>query len=122
MECIFCKIARREAGAEIVYEDDALAAFTDIHPKAPTHILVVPKVHIESIARLEADHSDVIAKLIYAAKHIAAEKGLKGYKLVFNVGREGGQMVDHLHLHLLGGWKSAEERAQDFVIDRLNHS
>lgn len=110
MDCIFCKIVRKEVGAEIAYDDSAVMAFTDIHPKAPVHILVIPKEHIESIVHLEADHSDVIAKLIYAAKRIAAEKGLAGYKLVFNVGREGGQAVDHLHLHLLGGWGSVEAR------------
>lgn len=109
MDCIFCKIAHREAGADIIYEDDALVAFSDIRPKAPAHILVVPKMHIESIAHLEADHSDMIANLIYAAKRIAAERGLAGYKLVFNVGREGGQLVDHLHLHLLGGWEKPED-------------
>lgn len=115
-DCIFCKITRKEVGAEIVYEDEAVVAFTDIHPKAPLHLLVVPKQHIQSIAHLEADHSEVIAKLIYTAKHIAAERGLAGYKLVFNVGREGGQMIDHLHLHLLGGWKKPEDWKKGFTI------
>ena len=104
MDCIFCKISRREVPATVVFEDADVMAFDDLHPKAPVHILVIPKVHIQSIAHLEADHSDVIVKLIYSAKHIAAKKGLTGYKLVFNVGRAGGQVIDHLHLHLLGGW------------------
>ena len=76
-------------------------------------LLVVPKIHIQSIAHLEADHNDVIARIIYTARRVAAEQGLRGYKLVFNVGREGGQMVDHLHLHILGGWSSVSKRSVD---------
>jgi histidine triad (HIT) family protein len=102
--CIFCKIAQKTAGATIVYEDDEIIAFDDISPSAPIHILVVPKEHIESIADLNGNHQGVISKMIFAAKRIAEEKKLVGYKLVFNVGREGGQVIDHLHLHLLGGW------------------
>lgn len=104
MECLFCKITVKEISSEIIHEDKDVMVFKDIHPKAPTHLLVVPKIHIQSIAHLEADHNDVIAKLIYTAKQVAEERHLKGYKLVFNVGREGGQVIDHLHLHLLGGW------------------
>lgn len=111
MDCIFCKIFRGEVAADILHEDAAVKVFRDIHPKAPLHLLVVPKRHIASIAHLEADSGEVIAQLIYAAKRVAAEQGLKGYQLVFNVGREGGQAVDHLHLHLLGGWNSAAERS-----------
>lgn len=103
MDCLFCKIARGELASDTVYEDDAVRVFRDIHPKAPVHLLIIPKQHIESIAYLEADHREIISLLIYAAKDIAAKIGLNGYKLVFNVGREGGQVVDHLHLHLLGG-------------------
>ena len=104
MDCIFCKISRGDIPSETVYETDRIRAFCDTNPKAPVHILVIPKEHVQSIAHLEANHHDVIAELIYAAKKIAEEKHLKGYKLLFNVGREGGQIVDHLHLHLLGGW------------------
>ncbi|MBI4132070.1 MAG: HIT domain-containing protein [Candidatus Sungbacteria bacterium] len=111
MDCVFCGIAGQEVPAAILYEDGDVMAFNDIHPKAPVHIIVIPKRHIESIARLEADHADVIAKLIYAAKRIAAERELEGYKLVFNVGRAAGQVIDHLHLHLLGGWEKAEDRS-----------
>ena len=107
-ECIFCNIAQKRTPASIVHDEGEVMAFDDIHPKAPVHILVISKQHIESIAHLAVSHADVIAKLIYAAKHIAAEKGLKGYKLLFNVGREGGQQVDHLHLHLIGGWDTGE--------------
>ncbi len=107
-DCIFCRIAHSEKLQRVHFEDAAVLAFDDIHPKAPVHILVIPKEHIQSIAHLEANHSDVIARLIYTAKQVAAEQGLAGYKLVFNVGREGGQQVSHLHLHLIGGWSEGE--------------
>ncbi len=113
MDCLFCKISQNEIPSEVVHEDNDVKVFKDIHPKAPMHLLVIPKIHIQSIAHLEANHSDVIAKLIYAAKKVAADLGLKGYKLVFNVGREGGQVIDHLHLHLLGGWGSGEHDTRD---------
>ncbi|MEK7478891.1 MAG: histidine triad nucleotide-binding protein [Patescibacteria group bacterium] len=105
-DCIFCKIAKKEIPADIVFENKDLVVFEDIKPSAPAHYLIVPKEHIQSIAHLEGNHRDILADLIYAAKDEAKKAGLKGYKLVFNVGREGGQMVDHLHLHLLGGWKN----------------
>ncbi len=104
MDCIFCKIGRGDVGADVAYNDSDVMVFKDLHPKAPVHMLVIPKIHIQSIAHLETNHSDVLAKIIYAAKTAASDLGLRGYKLVFNVGREGGQVIDHLHLHLLGGW------------------
>ncbi len=104
MECIFCKIAKKEISSEMIYEDDDVFVFSDIHPKAPVHLLLIPKVHIQSVAHLEDGHGVLIGKLLLAAKMMAAKKGLAGYKLIINVGREGGQVVDHLHLHLLGGW------------------
>jgi len=104
MDCIFCKIAKKEISAGIVYEDDRVMAFKDIRPSAPVHYLVIPKEHIQSIAHLEGNHRDILSALIYTAKDLAVKLGLTGYKLVFNVGREGGQVIDHLHLHLLGGW------------------
>ncbi|MDO8561042.1 MAG: HIT domain-containing protein [bacterium] len=110
-DCIFCKIAAKIVSADIVSEDDEVIVFRDLHPKAPVHLLVVPKEHIQSIAYLKENHSEIIAKIIYQAKENAEKIGLKGYKLVFNVGREGGQVIDHLHLHLLGGWDKAEEEA-----------
>lgn len=105
--CLFCKISKGEIESEVVFEDSDVKVFKDLHPKAPIHLLVIPKVHIQSIAHLEANHNDIISKLIYTAKRVASEQGLPGYKLMFNVGREGGQVVDHLHLHLLGGWDKA---------------
>ncbi len=107
--CVFCKIIKKEIPADLLYEDDQLVAFKDIHPSAPVHYLVVPKEHIPSIAHLEGNHKEVLAALIYRAKDLALKAGLRGYKLVFNVGREGGQVIDHLHLHLLGGWSKKSE-------------
>lgn len=113
MDCIFCGIAEKSVPAAIVYEDGETIALQDIHPRAPVHILVIPRQHIPSLAEAEANHAALIAKLIYAARYIAAERGLAGYKLVFNVGRAGGQVIDHLHLHLLGGWEKPEDREKE---------
>lgn len=107
--CVFCKIIAKEIPADFVYEGERIVAFKDIHPSAPVHLLVVPKEHIMSVLHLEGNHKDVISELIFQAKHLAEAAGLKGYKLVFNVGREGGQLVDHLHLHLVGGWTKKED-------------
>ena len=103
MDCIFCKIAKGEIPSAKVFESDKIIAFNDIHPKARLHILIVPKKHIESVKNLEEIDGRLIGELFLAAKEIAKEKNLEGYKLVVNVGREGGQLVDHLHLHLLSG-------------------
>jgi len=101
--CLFCKIINKEAPAALVYEDNKLAAFKDINPKAEVHILIIPKKHIVSIAQATEEDREMIGDLFLAAQKIARAQNLKGYKLVINVGREAGQMVDHLHLHLLGG-------------------
>ena len=110
MDCIFCKIARGETESEVVHDGTDVMVFKDLHPKAPVHLLVIPKEHVASIAHLEENHAMLIQKIIYTAKRIAKEQGLAGYKLVFNVGRGGGQVIDHLHLHILGGWKNEDER------------
>lgn len=109
MDCIFCKIVKKEIPSQEVGEGDAWIAFKDIKPSAPVHILVVPKNHIESIAHLVPEHNGIVSELIFAAKDIANKFGLKGYKLVFNVGPEGGQIIPHLHLHILGGWSRRED-------------
>ena len=110
--CIFCKIVGKEAPADYVYEDKNIVAFQNIKPSAPIHILIVPKRHIESIEALEEEDKELIGELILTAKKVARIKGVadKGYKLVFNVGKGGGQKIAHLHLHLLAGWTSAKER------------
>ncbi len=102
-DCPFCKIVKKEIPADVVYEDDLVIAFKDIYPLAPVHILIIPRKHIESIASLTGEDKDIVSYLIFTAKKIAEEKSLKGYKLVFNVGREAGQTINHLHLHLLSG-------------------
>jgi len=112
MSCIFCKIIKKEIPSETVYEDARIIAFKDIHPAAPVHILVVPKKHIPSVDHIEKGDKDLIGDLFLVTQGIARKISLakSGYKLAFNVGKGGGQIIDHLHLHLLGGWKSEEER------------
>ena len=102
--CLFCKIVQGDIPSEAVFEDDSIRAFKDVHPKAPVHILVVPKKHIDSIQTLTDGDRETILDVLYGAKAIAEKIGLEGYKLVFNVGRKGGQVIDHIHLHILGGW------------------
>ncbi len=106
-QCIFCKIVNKEAPAQIVHEDERILAFKDIFPKAPVHILIVPKKHIETVAHIGPDDKELIGELFVVAKKIAKEQGVSetGYRLIFNIGRGAGQTVDHLHLHLLGGGK-----------------
>jgi histidine triad (HIT) family protein len=101
MDCIFCKIAQGESNATKVFENDNLIAFYDVNPKARVHILIVPKKHIESVKDLTEADAELVGEMFIAAKQIAEDKGLEGYKLIINVGRDGGQLVDHLHLHLL---------------------
>ncbi len=108
MPCLFCKIINKQIPSDIVYEDDSFIAFKDIKPKASLHILIVPKKHITSVAHLDSKDRELIGGLILTAKNIAQDQGVseKGYRLIFNVGRGGGQMVDHIHLHLLSGKES----------------
>ncbi len=101
MNCLFCKIANKEAPAEIVYEDERVIVFKDIHPRAPLHLLIIPKKHIQSVAHLESKDQKLMGELFLVAKKIARGKKIKGYKLIINVGRPAGQLIDHLHLHLL---------------------
>ncbi|PJE64523.1 MAG: histidine triad nucleotide-binding protein [Candidatus Ryanbacteria bacterium CG10_big_fil_rev_8_21_14_0_10_43_42] len=103
-DCIFCKITKKEAPAEILTETDNLVVFKDIKPSAPVHLLIVPKKHVVSIAELKAEDRGLVTDMIYMGKDMAVKEALSGYRLSFNVGRGGGQLVDHLHLHLLGGW------------------
>ena len=107
MDCLFCKIINKEQSADIVFEDAKLIAINDIAPKAPVHILIIPKKHIQSINHLEAEDKELIGELFLLAKQIAKEQKVSetGYKLIFKVGRGGGQVIDHIHLHLLAGWK-----------------
>jgi histidine triad (HIT) family protein len=101
--CIFCQIIKKEIPAEIVYENDEMMAFNDIHPKTKTHILIVPKKHIDTIKDLDENEEDevLVGKMVLKARDIAKEKKLDGYQLLFNVGKSAGQLVFHIHLHLM---------------------
>jgi len=103
--CIFCKIAAHEIPTQIVHENDRIVAFRDTDPKAPTHILLIPKEHIESISDIEDRHGGMLADIAQAATHLAKADGIdkSGWGLVTNVGPDAGQSVFHLHVHLLGG-------------------
>jgi histidine triad (HIT) family protein len=103
--CIFCRIAAREVPADIVRESDRLVAFRDTNPQAPTHILIIPKEHIASIADVDDAHGAMLADVAQAAAHLARTEGIDdgGWRLVTNRGAQAGQTVFHLHFHLLGG-------------------
>lgn len=101
-DCIFCKIIERKIPAKIQYEDERCMAFDDIAPKSRIHILLVPKKHIPTIADLEEGDEKVIGHLVKIAKELAVKHGCKAYNLQFNVGKDAGQIVFHVHLHLLG--------------------
>jgi histidine triad (HIT) family protein len=109
--CLFCKIIARKIPADIVYENDDIVAFRDIHPIAPVHVLIIPKRHIESVNDLEESDKELVGKMIIAARDIARQLKIaeEGYKLLFRVGKHGGQEVEHMHLHLIGGTKLYEE-------------
>ncbi len=104
-DCIFCRIAAKEIPADIVYASDSVVAFRDSNPKAPTHILLIPKEHLESAAVLQDGQGDLLAELFQTAAHLAKVDGIhgSGWRLVTNVGPDAGQSVPHLHFHLLGG-------------------
>ncbi|NDJ79238.1 MAG: histidine triad nucleotide-binding protein [Chloroflexi bacterium] len=105
MDCIFCRIVAGDAPADIVYEDDIAVAFRDIKPAAPTHILVIPREHIAGPLDLDDENAPIAGHVLAVAAQVAHQEGLAddGYRLVTNQGRNGGQSVFHLHVHLLGG-------------------
>ena len=103
-DCLFCKIVAGSIPAKRVYEDDLCLCFADINPQAPTHLLIIPREHIASQAHAEETHAALLGHLVAKAAEVARSKGLShGYRVVINTGPDGGQTVDHLHLHLLGG-------------------
>ena len=106
-DCIFCKIIAKEIPGDIVYADEYVTAFHDIQPAAPVHVLIVPNKHIPSMNEASEDDAALIGRMHLAAKQIAAQEGIaeRGYRLVINTGDDGGQVVYHLHLHLMGGKK-----------------
>ena len=111
-DCLFCKIIAGEIPSAKVYEDENVFAFRDIAPQAPTHILVVPREHIESVADLNADNSALAARCLEAAAAIARQEGLRGgFRVVSNCGDDAGQTVKHLHFHILGGERLGDRMA-----------
>ncbi len=102
-DCIFCKIVSGETPATKIFEDDELIVFNDIFPMAKIHFLMVPKLHIESLKQCEASHQQLLGKMLLLAPKLADDQGLIGYKTLINTGREGGQEVFHLHMHVYGG-------------------
>ena len=104
-DCLFCKIINNEIPSTKVYEDEKVLAFNDINPQSPVHILIIPKKHIASMNDFDETNIDILSHIFLVIKNIANDKGLKekGYRIVNNCGEQGGQTVDHIHFHLLGG-------------------
>ena len=109
-DCIFCKIADGELPANLVFEDEEILAFEDIHPKAPVHILIIPKQHLATLNEAGPDHSSLIGRIVLIAADLAKKKGVAkgGYRVLTNCNPDGGQEVFHLHFHLLGGRRMGE--------------
>lgn len=104
-DCVFCKIVARQLASTVVYEDEEFLAFRDINPMAPTHVLLIPKKHVSSLLDVSEEDTPLLGRMLNLATRLARELGLanEGFRVVINTGRYGGQTVDHLHLHLLGG-------------------
>ena len=111
MDCVFCQIVAGKLPADILYQDEEVMAFRDIHPVAPTHVLVIPRRHIPSLAQMADEETPLIGKMTKVANQLAREEGVSenGYRLVISSGRDGGQVVPHLHLHLIGGKRLSEK-------------
>ena len=104
-DCLFCRIARKEAPAAVIFEDEWMLAFEDIHPQAPVHTLIIPKEHYASLAEVAEKDAALLGNLLLRARELAHQKGLdaRGYRIVLNTGPDSGQAVFHIHFHLLGG-------------------
>lgn len=108
--CIFCKIVKGEIPSHKVYEDEEILAFRDIEPEAPTHVLIIPKIHIENLSQASEENKDLLGKILLVAKKISeSEKINDAFKLTINNGKFAGQIVMHMHFHLLGGWTKKED-------------
>ncbi len=107
MNCIFCKIIKKQVTSDIIFENERIIVFKDIEPIAPVHLLIVPKKHILSINQLEDEDKELIGEMFLIAREVSKQEKVdkNGYRLIFNVGEDAGQTVDHLHLHLIGGKK-----------------
>jgi len=103
--CLFCKIAKKEIPSTLLYEDEAVLAFEDIHPQAPTHTIIIPREHIERVSEITEKNASLVSQMVLVGNRLAQKEGLseRGYRFVINCNQEGGQTVFHLHLHLLGG-------------------
>ncbi len=110
-DCVFCQIIAGKIPARLLYQDDEVIAFPDINPAAPIHLLIVTKRHIPSLAHLSEDETPLVGHMIKIANQLAREEGIadSGYRLVINTGKDGGQVVPHLHIHLLGSRRLADE-------------
>lgn len=105
MTCIFCQIVARQLPAEILFEDQDLVVFKDINPEAPIHLLIVPRKHFDSLNSLDEKTAQIGAQMLLTAKKMAESQGIQsGYKILINCGKEAGQVIRHLHMHLMGGW------------------
>ncbi len=106
-DCLFCKIANGELGTEFLFENEHLVVFRDIKPAAPVHLLIVPKRHIRSVNDIKADDAQLLGEMLMTARDMAKKEGVNesGYKIQYNVEKGGGQVIFHLHMHLIGGWK-----------------
>ena len=111
MDCLFCKIIAGEIPSKKVYENDYVYAFYDINPVAPIHVIVVPKVHIESVNSIDEGNSKYVSHIFEAIPNIAENMGIKddGYRVITNIGENGGQTIKHLHFHIIGGTKLGEK-------------
>ncbi len=104
MDCIFCKIAAKEVPSEIIYEDEKVLVFKDLEPKAPIHVLVIPKTHISSVMEINEENSEIISHIFKVIKKLSSKLNLQnGFRVINNCGKYGGQTVNHIHFHVLGG-------------------
>ena len=104
MDCIFCKIAAKEVPSEIIYEDEKVLVFKDLEPKAPVHVLVIPKAHISSVMEINEENSEIISHIFKVIKKLSSKLNLQnGFRVINNCGKYGGQTVNHIHFHVLGG-------------------
>jgi len=110
-DCLFCRIAAHESSADVAYEDDEIIAFKDIYPKAPVHLLIVPKQHIASLMTMEPEHAGLLGRCLLVARRLGEATGFapRGYRIVVNSGPEGGQVIDHVHFHFLAGRRAARD-------------
>jgi histidine triad (HIT) family protein len=111
MDCIFCKIVAGEIPSDSVYQDEEIIAFRDINPQAPVHIVIIPRKHLASLSRLSQSDSALVGRMVAVANKLAEDEGIaeKGYRVVINCGKEGGQLVPHLHMHLVGGRQLSDQ-------------